>query len=271
MLLARRTMDRLLARLERTVGRYAIPNLILYIVGGMAVVWCLQQFGHVDVVSRITLDLGAVLHGQVWRLVTFLFIPLDSSPWWVLLNLYFAWWVGTSLEQHWGAFKFNAFYFMGVVGTVIAAFLTGPQTNFWLDASLFLAFATTFPDIQVLLLFILPIRVKWLGIVAALGIGAALLLGDWTTRAAIGAATGNYLLFFGGHWMQVWRSRKSPGAAEGAPRATPERRSSRLRAARLRDVRRARGRWRRHPRLLLRNVAARRERFAWSMRAITSW
>ena len=87
----------------------------------------------------------------------------------MLLNLYFAWWVGSSLEQHWGAFKFNAFYFMGVVGTVVAAFLTGPQTNFWLDASLFLAFATTFPEVQILLFFILPIRVKWLGIVAGAG------------------------------------------------------------------------------------------------------
>lgn len=204
--LARR-MDRLLARLERKVGRFAIPNLMMFIVGGMALVWVLQLSGRADIAARIDLDLGAVLHGQVWRLVTFLFIPIGSSPIWVLLNLYFAWWVGTSLEQHWGAFKFNAFYFVGVLGTIGAAFLTGPQTNFWLDASLFLAFATTFPEVQILLFFILPIRVKWLGIVAALGIGAALLLGDWTTRAAIVAATGNYLLFFGGHWWGAWRSR----------------------------------------------------------------
>jgi membrane associated rhomboid family serine protease len=200
-------MDRLLARLERKLGRFAIPNLMMFIVGGMALVWVLQLTGRGDIVPRITLDLNAVLQGQVWRLVTFLFIPFGSSPIWVLLNLYFAWWVGTSLEQHWGTFKFNAFYFVGVVGTIAAAFLTGPQTNVWLDASLFLAFATTFPDVQILLFFILPIRVKWLGIVAALGIGAALVLGDWTTRGAIVAAMGNYLLFFGDHWWQVWRSR----------------------------------------------------------------
>jgi hypothetical protein len=151
--------------------------------------------------------MDAVRAGQVWRLVTFLFIPTETSPWWVLIMLYFTWWVGSSLEQHWGSFKFNAYYALGALGTIVAAVVAGPQSNTWLDASLFLAFATTFPDLQILLLFILPIRVKWLGIVAGLAIGAALVLGDWTTRAAIGGAMGNYLLFFGGHWMHVWKSR----------------------------------------------------------------
>lgn len=199
-------MDRLLARLERKIGRFAVPNLILFIVGGMALVWVLSRT-RPEIVERLDLNMAAVLHGEVWRLVTFLFIPMDSSPLWVLVNLYFTWWVGSSLEQHWGAFKFNAFYFVGIVGTVVAALLVGPQTNTWLNASLFLAFATVFPDVQILLFFILPIRVKWLGIVAALGIGVALVMGDWPTRASIGAAMGNYLLFFGGHWWGVWKDR----------------------------------------------------------------
>jgi hypothetical protein len=200
-------MDRLLARLERSVGRFAIPNLMTYLVGGMALVWVLQQFGHVEVVSHLTLDFSAVLRGQVWRLVSFLIIPPEVSVWWMVIALYFAWWVGSSLEQHWGTFKFNAFYLVGAIGTAGAAILTGPQTGFWLDASLLLAFATTFPDIQILLFFILPIRVKWLGIVSALGLVAMLALGDWLTRAAIVVAMGNYLLFFAGHWRGVWRSR----------------------------------------------------------------
>ena len=199
-------MDRLLARLERKIGRYAIPHLIMFIVGGMALVWVLS-LTRPEILSRIVLDMDAVRRGEVWRLVTFLFIPIGSSPLWILVNLYFTWWVGSSLEQHWGAFKFNAFYLVGAVGTVVAALLAGPQSNFWLDASLFLAFATMFPDVQILLFFILPIRVKWLGIVAGLGIAVALAMGDWGTRASIVAAMGNYALFFGGHWLGVWRSR----------------------------------------------------------------
>ena len=199
-------MDRLLARLERRIGRFAIPNLILYIVAGMGVAFLLSMT-RPEVLGRLMLDMDAVRAGQVWRLFTFLFIPIGSSMIWVMLNLYFAWWVGSSLEQHWGAFKFNAYYFLGAFGTIIAALLAGPQSNTWLDASLFLAFATTFPDVQILLFFILPIRVKWLGILAALPILYFLAIGDWGTRAAIIAALGNYALFFGGHWVDVLRQR----------------------------------------------------------------
>jgi hypothetical protein len=198
-------MDRLLARLERSIGRYAIPNLITFIVGGMALVWVLSLVKP-EMTKVIDLDMDAVRHGQVWRLVTFLFIPFGSSPVWVLVNLYFTWWVGSSLEQHWGSFKFNAFYVLGILGTVVAALITGPQTNTWLDVSLLLAFATTFPDVQILLFFFLPIRVKWLGIAAAVGIVAALFIGEWDTRASIAAAMANYLLFFAGHWRAVAKS-----------------------------------------------------------------
>jgi membrane associated rhomboid family serine protease len=198
-------MDRFLASLERRIGRWAIPNLIFYVVAGMGMVWVLSMT-RPEVLGRLQLDMDLVRAGQVWRLLTFLFIPIGSS-YWVLINLYFAWWIGSSLEQNWGTFKFNAYYFVGIFGTIIAALLAGPQSNTWLDASLFLAFATTFPDVQILLFFILPIRVKWLGIVSAVGIAYFLAIGDWGTRAAIIAALGNYLLFFGGHWMDVLRQR----------------------------------------------------------------
>ncbi|HXN34280.1 MAG TPA: rhomboid family intramembrane serine protease [Polyangiaceae bacterium] len=209
-------MDRLLARLERHIGRYAVPNLILYVVGGMAVVWVLSR-SHPEGIGRLVLDMDAVRRGEVWRLATFLFIPPSSSSLWVLVNLYFTWWVGSSLEKHWGAFKFNAFYFIGALATVVAAMLAGPTTNTWLDSSLFLAFATTFPDVTILLFFVLPVRVKWLGIFAALAIGAAFALGDWATRAPIMAALVNYVLFFGEHWRRVWRNR-SVGVRQKARR-----------------------------------------------------
>jgi hypothetical protein len=200
-------MDSLLARLERRIGRYAIPNLILYVVGGMAIIWALS-FSRPEGVERLMLDMHAVRRGEVWRLFTFLFIPPRAQPIWVLVNLYFTWWVGSSLEQHWGAFKFNVYYFIGAIGTIVAALIAGPTSNMWLDSSLFLAFATTFPDVTILLFFILPIRVKWLGMIAAVGIAFAFGLGGWGTRASIIAALVNYVLFFGGHWRQVLLQRR---------------------------------------------------------------
>jgi len=199
-------MDRFLARLERKIGRYALPNLIAYVVAGMAIVWVLS-LARPELLRYLVLDMDAVRRGEVWRLVTFLFIPRAMSPIWVLISLYFTWWIGSSLEEHWGPFKLNAFYLVGALGTVAAAVLTRPQTNFWLHTSLFLAFATVFPDAQIMLMLILPIRAKWLGLLSAVGIGIAFVGNDWPARAAIGAAVGNYLLFFGGHWWGVWRSR----------------------------------------------------------------
>jgi hypothetical protein len=205
-------MDRLLARLERRIGRYAIPNLILYVVGGMAMVWVLSVL-RPAFVYRLTLDMDAVRHGEVWRLVTFLFVPLmpaSRAPMdmlWFAVALYFTWWVGSSLEQHWGSFRFNAYYFVGALGTIVAALIAGGSSNTWLDSSLFLAFATIFPDVTILLFFILPVRVKWLGWLAAAFLLYLLAMGEWATRAAIVAAFTNYLLFFGGHWWDVLQQR----------------------------------------------------------------
>jgi hypothetical protein len=199
-------MEQLLARLERRFGRYAIPNLVGFIVGGMAIVWVLS-LAKPEYQDRLTLDIHAVRHGEVWRLVTFLFIPPPSSPLWILINLYFTWWVGSSLEQNWGPFKFNAYYLVGALGTVVAAVVAGPATNFWLDASLFLAFATVFPDVTILLFFVIPVRVKWLGIIAAVGIAYAAAMGTWGARGSIAASLANYLLFFGEHWYDAFKHR----------------------------------------------------------------
>ncbi len=199
-------MEKLLARFERRLGRYAVPNLVGFIVGGMAIVWVLS-LAKPEFQERLSLDIHAVRHGEVWRLVTFLFIPPPSSPLWILINLYFTWWVGSSLEQNWGAFKFNAYYLLGALGTVVAAVVAGPATNFWLDASLFLAFATVFPDVTILLFFIIPVKVKWLGLIAGVGIAYAAAMGTWGARGSIAASLVNYLLFFAEHWYDVFKHR----------------------------------------------------------------
>jgi hypothetical protein len=218
-------MERLLARLERRFGSYAIPNLIIYIVGGMAMVWVLSK-SRPEFLGHLALDMRAVRHGQVWRLVTFLFIPPPSDPIWIFFNLYFAWWIGSSLDDKWGSFKFNAYYLLGALGTIIASIIAGPTSNFWLNSSLVLAFATVFPDVTILVFFILPVRIKWLGILVALGIGYAAITGGWGVRASILAALANYALFFGEHWYHVVSgkrlvARQKMRRAEFEPPAAP--------------------------------------------------
>src|SRR5258707_380862 len=157
-------MERLLARLDRRIGRYAIPNLMTYIVVGMGILWLLST-SRPEALDRLELDPYALRRGELWRLPTFVLIPPPSSPVLLMVNLFFMWWVGSSLEQHWGAFKFNVYYFTGVAGALVAAFMTGAASNFWLnDVALLFAFATLFPDVEILVFFILPLKVKWIGL-----------------------------------------------------------------------------------------------------------
>ncbi len=230
-------MDRLLARLERRIGRFAIPNLAFVIVAGMAVVFVLGMI-RPRFEGLLTLDLAQVRHGQVWRLITYLFLPPPGDmcglprPIVMLFVLYFIWLIGTNLENEWGAFKFNAFYLIGMVGTTIAALVTGGAVgNTFINESLFLAFATLFPDFVVYMFLIIPVKVKWLGILAGVLLVWQFISGDWVARAAIFAATGNYVLFFTGFWRDYWKSRnlrvrQSARRAQSAPpaRATGGRR-----------------------------------------------
>jgi hypothetical protein len=199
-------MDRLLARLERRLGHFAIPNLINYVVGGTALVWVLAGL-RPGFLGRLVLDMNAVAHGEVWRLVTFLFIPPSMSPIWLFLGLYFTYWVGSSLDDRWGSFKFNVFYFLGALGAIIASLIAGPASGLWIDTAMMLAFATLFPDVTIYVMFVLPVRVKWLGLLSAAGVLYELCVEGWAVRASILASLINYLLFFAEHWVAVWKGR----------------------------------------------------------------
>jgi hypothetical protein len=154
-------MDRILARLERRFGRFAIGNLTTFIVFGMAIVF-MMSMARPDVVERLALDMSAVRRGEVWRLVTYLFIPRSLSFFWILFTLGWVWMLGHGLESEWGAFKFNVYYLLGMLGTTFAAVVTGQALgNYYLNLTLVFAFATIAPDYEVLLL-ILPVKMKWL-------------------------------------------------------------------------------------------------------------
>lgn len=201
-------MDRLLARLERTfLGRLAIERLALFLTGGMALTFVLCML-RPEFESQLYLD-PSRLTTQPWRLVTYLFLPPSWSLIWILFSLYFFWIMGSGLEQTWGAFKFNVYYLLGAIGTTVVALLTHePQGNFWLNTSVYLGFATVFPDYTILLFFILPVRIKWLAFVAAGLIGYQFVIGDVGTKAAIAVSLGNYLLFFGGHLVSLLRGKQ---------------------------------------------------------------
>jgi membrane associated rhomboid family serine protease len=199
-------MERLLARLERRLGGYAIPHLTAFIVAGMALVFMLGKM-RPAVLSSLDLDFGAVKHGEVWRLVTYLFLPRTMDSFWIVFSLLFVWYVGSTLENHWGSFRFNVFYLLGCGGTTLAAWLTGqPQTNFWLNCSLMLAFGTLFPD-EEFFLFVVAIKAKWYALFDAAFLGYSLVMGEDATRAAIVAALTGYFVFCGPALVAILRQR----------------------------------------------------------------
>lgn len=154
--------------------RFGIPNLMRVIVIGNVAVYVLMlltQANDANALSFLTFNLNALLHGEVWRLVTFVFVPAYSSPFALLISLYFYYWIGSTLERQWGTAKFNLYYISGalltVLGVVLASLITGnpyltAAGTCYVNLSMFFAFAFLFPDTTVLLFFILPVKMKWL-------------------------------------------------------------------------------------------------------------
>ena len=154
-------------KLERKLGRFAIPNLMLYIVFLNLAVFIITYLTDLNLYFFLILDPASVMNGEIWRLFTYIFIPPETShPLFMGFVLYLYYLIGNSLEHEWGTFKFNLFYFLGMLGTTLCAFITGlPVTPHYINLSLFLAFAKIYPDFELLLFFFLPVKVKYLAII----------------------------------------------------------------------------------------------------------
>lgn len=203
-----RSIDSWLDRFTYKHPKFAIPNLMTILVVGNIIVYLLNMFGPsgVSLSALLAFIPGAVFQGQIWRCITFLFVPMDSNPFLLLLSLYFYWWIGSTLEREWGSAKFTVFYLLGVGFNIVGGLLLGIAFPIslisvqYLNLSLFFAFATLYPNMQVLLFFIIPVKMKWLAwLDAALfawSIFSSLFAGSWMSALVPVLALLNYLFFF---------------------------------------------------------------------------
>jgi hypothetical protein len=231
----------LISRLERRFGRFAIPNLTMVIIAGQAALYVASLFPQGFAIDRLALNPARVLQGEVWRVVTFLFTPPHMSPIFALFYFSLLQLFGTTLEHHWGTFRFNVFLFIGYVANVAAAFAASAlvgglsrdipggaldlaslsASNGFLYTSIFLAFARLYPDFVLNLMFVLPIRIKWLALVQWIGYGYFFLTGDMMSRMLIAATVFNYLLFFGReHWREFRRRHRRHSFQAKAKKST---------------------------------------------------
>lgn len=179
-----------MSKFERKYGRYAIRNLSLILTICYGVGFLITMFDKsYTITSYLTLDPYKILHGQIWRLVTWLLIPGSSFSLLDIIMLLFYYSIGRTLEQVWGDYQYNKYIFLGMLFTIAGSFIllgyysiliniTGSSytiaqisasigysfTAFYIYMSVFLGFACTFPENRVLLMFIIPIKMKWLGI-----------------------------------------------------------------------------------------------------------
>ena len=153
--------------------RFGVKNLMLYIVIGNLLVWLVSLMDTTGTFYyMLCFSAADVLRGQIWRLVTFVLVPNSSGILFLALSLYFYYFIGTTVERQWGQAKFAVFYFTGMLFQIVFGFLVYALgglnvvfTGYYLNLGLFFAFATFFPDMQVLLFFFIPIKVKWLALV----------------------------------------------------------------------------------------------------------
>ena len=145
--------------------RFGIPNLAMYIAIGQAAVGILSLFPQLDRLGLLLMfSRAAILRGEVWRLVTFIFVPNASNPFYLLLECYVIFWTGQMLEREWGTAKFTLYYLCGVVLSIIGGMLIGIIDVYYIHLSFFLVIATLYSEMQVLFMLVLPMKMKWLAL-----------------------------------------------------------------------------------------------------------
>jgi hypothetical protein len=191
----------LLDRLESRLGRFAIPGLLQFIAILQVVVLVififLPESARTAYQDLLKLDAAALLRGEVWRLFTYIFIPTTLNPLFAVIGAMFLMWLGKGLDEAWGHFRVNLYVIGGLIPQAIAGLLWGGGMNgMWLYSTALFAMATIYPNEEILLFFILPIKLKWVAWISAGFLGLTILSSAWGLPVVLLAHL-NYLIAFG--------------------------------------------------------------------------
>ncbi len=209
-----------MSKFEKKFGKYAIPNLTLiliicYIAGYVI------NFVNPTFTLFLTLDPYQIIHGQLWRLFTWILIPPSSFDLFTIIMLLFYYSLGTSLERTWGTYRYNVYIFQGIFCTIVASFLylgvmylmgigqknemdimieflygSAAFSTYFINMSIFLAYAATYPEMQVLVMFLFPVKVKWIAILDVIMLAYQFIIGGIATKFAVAAALISFGIFY---------------------------------------------------------------------------
>ena len=212
-----KAISRWLARFCYKHPRFGIPNLMKFIVIGNVLIYFLDMFSRGYATLLFMFLPYRVVQGEVWRIITFLFVPVSGfnssdmfSILWFAMTTLFYYYIGNALERQWGSTRFTVFYFLGAILNLIIGFAFQTSvTMYYVNMSMFFAFATLYPEMRVMLYGILPLKVKWLAwLDAALflyDIIRYLMLGAWGYALIPVVAILNYFIFFWDDLMEIFR------------------------------------------------------------------
>ena len=205
-------MEDFLNKLEKKCGKYAISNLSLYIIVAYVIGYILTLTGSMEFIS---LNPFKILHGQIWRIITWIIVPPSTLNIFTIIMLFFYYSLGTSLERTWGTFRYNIYIFSGMLFTILGAFLlygiyslmgypgevvgmfiSNAFSTYYINLSIFLAFAAIYPNMQVLLYFIIPVKIKWLAWLDVAVLLISFFTGNMGIKVSIIASLLNFILYF---------------------------------------------------------------------------
>ena len=232
-----RAINRAIDKFSLKHPRFGIPGLMKYIVFISAAVFIIGHASDGDFFLFLIFSPGDILNGQIWRLVTWVFLPYHDGIIFTAIALYFYFFVGSTLEREWGTPKFTIFYLFGVLLNIIYGFLVAAIISFalfdslvefmvllarvfllnpfFLNLSMLFAFAVLFPEHKIMLFLIIPIKVKWLGLLNALFFAYEII-----TRLSVGSQASiitaflpivailNFIIFCGYDLMLLVRPQK---------------------------------------------------------------
>ena len=198
-------------KLERKFGRFGIQNLTMYIIICYVVGYFLAYLNP-NLLSMLSLEPALILRGQIWRIITWVIYPPSMSNilWFIIAIVFFYYPIGTSLEHTWGSFRYTLYIFLGILFSVIGAFIlyfiTGAYgigslfNTYYISLSVFLAYALSYPDMRILLWFVIPIKMKWMailyGVIVFYDMITYIRAGYWVMIIPIVASLLNFVLFF---------------------------------------------------------------------------
>ena len=224
-------MDAFLNRLERRIGWIAVPHLTWLIVFAQVVGMLVSLSGQPDLVAAMAFSPQLVLSGQVWRVVAFLGLPISGGVLWQLIAIYFMFFVGSMVETGLGRFRYTLYCLFAWLATVgvslgITAILgsRGEVSNWFIYESIILATAALIPEERIYVMFVIPVKFKWIGLISAgfmaLATVGSVLGGNWANAGAGVTAFATYLIFFGSYHLDLIRQTKRRAAFRGKTIAT---------------------------------------------------